>query len=103
LGKNLVLGHFSYLHSVHILLKKFGEKIFKTQNFTAVFVTIFRNVAKMLFLQFSNFQFFFQIQMPNQIFLIVFVYITMFVLTKSIIFGLNYQILQIFAKILPKN
>jgi hypothetical protein len=57
LSKNLVLGHFSYLHSVHILLKKFGEKIFKTQNFTAVFVkvTIFRNMAKILFLQFSFF------------------------------------------------
>jgi hypothetical protein len=67
--QNLVLGHFSYLQSVHILLRKFGEKNFKTQNFTAVFVkvTIFRNMGKILFLPFSIFSIFnfFQIQMPN--------------------------------------
>ena len=63
MSKNLVLGHFSYLHSVHILQKKFGEKFFKTLNFIAVFVKvmILRNNGKILFLKFSkilNFQIF---------------------------------------------
>jgi hypothetical protein len=40
------------------LQKKFGEKIFKTLNFIAVFVKvmIFRNDGKILFLIFKNFK-----------------------------------------------
>jgi hypothetical protein len=90
LSKNKVLGHFSYLHSVHILQKKFGEKILKTLNFIAVFekVVIFRNKVKILFLKFSrfqNFQIFTNLDAKSNFF-DIFVLISMFVLTKGIFF-----------------
>jgi hypothetical protein len=87
------------------LLKKFGEKIFKLKNFTAVFVkvTIFRNMAKILFLPFSIFSNSDTKSNFSDSFCIHLQCLYLQTHLKKIIFGLNYHILTIFAKILPKK
>jgi hypothetical protein len=105
LSKNKVLGHFSYLHSVHILQKKIGENFFKTLNFIAVFVKvmILRNNGKILFLKFSkmlNFQISTNLDAKSKFFdsfCLHFNVCTFFFYYFFFIFGLNYQKLKNFA------
>ena len=93
---NLVIfwAKIKFLDIFHIYIpfifckKKFWEKFFKPLNFIAVFVkvVILRNNGKILFLKFSkilNFQIFTNFD-AKSIFLIVFVYISMFVLIKAL-------------------